>query len=147
MTEPPNYFEMMLSGRMQGDSNITAYLMHTRLSKDEVSMVCGEMTDRASSRTSLTHTVWVFSGTSILVYPTFGMFLTTQFLLPEHVDTLLTSSDHTIRASVFCYCKHLTPEQIDIGLSSVYSNVRNATVNNPSCTEEQRVKYHLKWGG
>lgn len=81
---------------------------------------------------------------------------TTELLLhhrlqPYQIDILLNCL-HPLRIngiahSVFKYAKDLTHEHIEFGLSHDTGTVRWYAVNNPCCTESQKVRYNLQHGG
>lgn len=67
-------------------------------------------------------------------------------LTTEHIDILLHSDYEIDPYQVFLNGCLLEPHQIEFGLNHDTPNIRVEAYNHPCCTDEQKVKYHLKWG-
>lgn len=68
------------------------------------------------------------------------------FLQPYHCEILLESNFIHDRAAVFEQPSHLHPQVIETGLNSPHERIRELAYHHPSCTDEQRVTHHLKFG-
>lgn len=68
-------------------------------------------------------------------------------LSKEQIDILLTTNnEYTLHQMFVCGVKMMTPDQINVGLSHKMQCIRSAAYEHPSCTDEQKIAYHLKWG-
>lgn len=65
---------------------------------------------------------------------------------PHHIDELIRYADGPVMAWFIEALPTITQSQMERLLSDDHDYVRQQAYNHPSCTEAQKVAYHLKYG-
>lgn len=87
-----------------------------------------------------------YIGNSVADHLLFAKIYNDSDLKSHHIDLLLASDHWGDRYDVFTNLSELSPEHIEAGLNDDTQSIRQAAYVHPKCTDEQKVKFHLKWG-